>query len=302
MDQNEIFKILDKHIFDREKAYLLETITNYPDRFVGRFRSTNPYLKLLQNLLQSREIRFGDALEEVIEKILEENGFVLLNKKFDLVENEKLTGDQYFTSKDGSKSFLIEQKVRDDHDSSKKRGQIENFRKKLTHLTSLHGTSLVGIMYFIDPSFHKNRKYYLGEISDIKKNLNIEVYLFYNGDLFNYLHNSKKSWDFLQTTLDQWRLKLDNTISLNYDADFQAKPNQTLEELKSLNDRVWSKLISTTALWENKIVQELFPEGTALDMMYKSFEARSVIEGKKLQTLTTNFRVKLNQYYPLLKF
>src|SRR5947207_9299832 len=78
MDQGKIFDILNRHVFNEDKAALIQTIANNPDRFVGVFRSTTPRLKLLQNLLQSREIRFGDALEEVISVMLAEIGFINL--------------------------------------------------------------------------------------------------------------------------------------------------------------------------------------------------------------------------------
>jgi len=75
MDQSKIIEVLNRHVFSQEKAALLQSIAKYPDRFVGVFRSTTPRLKLLQNLLQSREIRFGDALEEIIYWINSCNGF-----------------------------------------------------------------------------------------------------------------------------------------------------------------------------------------------------------------------------------
>ena len=101
-----------------------ERISQYcaknPDRFVGVFRSTTPRLKLLQNLLQSREIRFGDAMEEIIAILLSEMGFVNQDKRFLTSEDDDLSADQYFCSSDKTRFYLMEQKVRDDHDSTKK--------------------------------------------------------------------------------------------------------------------------------------------------------------------------------------
>src|SRR5260221_5308343 len=138
MDQNEIIEILNRHVFSQEKVTLLQAIAKYPDRFVGVFRSTTPRLKLLQNLLQSREIRFGDAMEEVITLFLEEMGFINLDKRFLTAEDDTLACDQYFCLDNRSQFYLMEQKVRDDHDSAKKRGQITNFDKKLRHLYTQH--------------------------------------------------------------------------------------------------------------------------------------------------------------------
>lgn len=62
--------------------------------------------------------------------------------------------DQCF--KFNNKVYFIEQKIRDDHDSTKKRGQIENFEKKLNEMISKYGErNLVGISYFIGIKFKK---------------------------------------------------------------------------------------------------------------------------------------------------
>lgn len=83
MDQTRFEQILNQHIFSpEEKAILLRKIAARPDRYVGVFRSTAPRLKLFQNLLQSREIRFGDRMEEVISELLAEQGFVHQVKRF----------------------------------------------------------------------------------------------------------------------------------------------------------------------------------------------------------------------------
>ncbi|MDR2602467.1 MAG: hypothetical protein LBC53_08480 [Spirochaetaceae bacterium] len=63
MDYNIFCEILNKQIFDSSKHDLIKKISNYPDRYAGLFRPTKPKAKILQNFLQSNEIRFGDALE-----------------------------------------------------------------------------------------------------------------------------------------------------------------------------------------------------------------------------------------------
>ncbi|GAA7762346.1 hypothetical protein JP0169_14870 [Helicobacter pylori] len=53
-----------------------------PERYLGIFRPTKPKTKLLQNLLTSHEIKFGDAFEYLIEEYLKEHNFRLYLKKF----------------------------------------------------------------------------------------------------------------------------------------------------------------------------------------------------------------------------
>ncbi len=129
MNYEKFCLILNKHIFEGEKKELLRRIADNPERFIGLFRPTKPGAKILQHLLQSHEIRMGDALEEIIEEILKDVGFKVLSKSMVNEEGEQLSLDQYFT--DGRIYYFIEQKVRDDHDSTKKRGQISNFETKL---------------------------------------------------------------------------------------------------------------------------------------------------------------------------
>ena len=66
----KLFKdILNQQIFESSKRDLIIKIAEHPERYIGLFRPTKPKAKILQNLLQSNEIRFGDALEIIFEKI-----------------------------------------------------------------------------------------------------------------------------------------------------------------------------------------------------------------------------------------
>ena len=65
MNYNDFKKILNENIFEKSKSDLLEKIANSPSRFIGLFRPTKPKAKIMQNLLQSNEIHFGDAIEKL---------------------------------------------------------------------------------------------------------------------------------------------------------------------------------------------------------------------------------------------
>lgn len=266
MDQSDIIDILNRHVLNQEKAALLQSIADNPNRFVGVFRPTTPRLKLLQNLLQSREIRFGDALEEIFTGLISAMGFTPLTKRFQ-TKHDDLSCDQYFCTPDRTKYYLIEQKVRDDHDSTKKRGQIENFRKKLEYLKTLHGTSLSGIMYFIDPALHKNERYYRKEIEALQHTLEIPVALFYDGGLFQHLQGHTETWDLLLNSLQIWRKTAPEQISLDYDTD----PELAVEEMAQAPGSVWHKLASTDALWEYGVLQALFATGRTLMLLANRF-------------------------------
>lgn len=94
MDYNLFKQIFNETIFEKSKADLLEKISNSPSRYIGLFRPTKPKAKILQNLLQSHEIRFGDAFEHVIEKYLQIKGCEILQKRFTNSDGDVLNIDE----------------------------------------------------------------------------------------------------------------------------------------------------------------------------------------------------------------
>jgi len=62
MEYNLFKQIFNETIFEKSKADLLEKIASSPSRYIGLFRPTKPKAKILQNLLQSHEIRINRAL------------------------------------------------------------------------------------------------------------------------------------------------------------------------------------------------------------------------------------------------
>ena len=153
------------------------------------------YLKL-----QSHEIKFGDALEELIEEILKDLGYSILPKSITTSNGEQLSLDQFFT--DGKNYYFIEQKIRDDHDSTKKRDQIANFEAKLEELFKKYKDNLIGIMYFIDPDLAKNKNFYTSELNRLNEYYKVPLYLFYGKELFELLE-SLEYWERLLDWLTQ---------------------------------------------------------------------------------------------------
>lgn len=64
----EVFKNrLNDRIFGQDLNYeILLTVLENPKRYTGLFRITNAKTKLIQNLIQSCEIKFGDFIEEIL--------------------------------------------------------------------------------------------------------------------------------------------------------------------------------------------------------------------------------------------
>jgi len=287
MNYPKFCEILNKHIFGGEKRELLKNIAESPERFVGLFRPSKPGTKILQHLLQSHEIKFGDALEELIEEILKDLGYSILPKRITTTEGEELSLDQFFT--DGKNYYFIEQKVRDDHDSAKKRGQIENFEAKLEELFKKYKNKLIGIMYFIDPDLEKNKNFYMNELNNLSKYYKVPLYLFYGKELFEFL-KSPEYWGKLLDWLTQWKTSLPEIPEINFDAE----PQESFEEIKDLEIRYWRKILENKKLWEEGIIEAMFRSGETLKLILNYFITQ---KSEPYQKLSELLKERLEEYY-----
>ncbi len=268
MEYKRFKEIFNECIFEESKAILIEKISKYPNRYIGLFRPTKPKAKILQNLLQSHEIRFGEAFEEVIEEYLKNSGFNLLPKKYSNEDNRALNIDQCF--KDAKNVFFIEQKVRDDHDSTKKRGQIDNFVKKLEVMIKEHGEKkIIGIFYFIDPEIIKNKKYYQEELNKMQKDYGVKLYLFYGKELFEFLKITKV-WDEILKYLEEWKKDIPDLPETNFDIDAQS----SFEEIRDLSPAVYRDLFKDDVIF-NDIVLTIFPQKKTLKLLLEYFKSKS---------------------------
>jgi len=268
MEYNLFKQIFNETIFEKSKADLLEKIASSPSRYIGLFRPTKPKAKILQNLLQSHEIRFGDAFEHAIEKYLQIKGCEILPKRFTNGDGDVLNIDQCFR-KEG-KVYFIEQKVRDDHDSTKKRGQILNFEKKLDVMLSKYAEEeLIGIFYFIDPELVKNKNFYKAELSKMTKDYNVETQIFYGKPLFEYLGYSD-IWDEILEYLVEWKKEIPDLPEINFDLDAQ----HTFEEIKDLKPLVFRKLLANDELFK-EIILTLFPQKKTLKLLHKYYSTKT---------------------------
>jgi len=287
MNYEKFCTILNKHIFEGERKELLQKIADRPERFIGLFRPTKPGAKILQHLLQSHEIRFGDAIEELIEEILREFGYKTLSKTILNKDGESLSIDQHFT--DGKMYCFIEQKVRDDHDSTKKRGQISNFETKLETLQKKYGSNLFGIMYFIDPDLSKNKVYYTQELKRLEDFYGVKLHLFYGKELFAHL-NHPEMWDKILLWLKQWKDNLPELPEINFD----KKHKKSFKEIRNLELRYWRKLLENENLWNEGIIKAIFREGKTLKLLLDFFNSQLDTPYKKLGDLLNQ---RLKKYF-----
>jgi hypothetical protein len=287
MKYEKFSSILNTGLFANAKVNLLESIAKSPQRYVGLFRSTKPSAKMRQNLSQSQEIKFGDAFEEIIKAYIAEYGYTNLERDIKDKNGNSFNIDQYFSLPGGH--IFIEQKVRDDHDSTKKQGQISNFEKKLDILLTLHTKSeLTGIFYFIDPSFNKNKNYYSREINRLKDTKHKNLYLFYGQELFAHLQHSE-TWSEICDYLEIWRENIPDFPDTNFDLD----PVSTLSEIKNLDPILYRKIFEDRDLFRSTI-ENIFPTRATLKLLLIFF-AQQAISDRRYSFLEELLQLRLDE-------
>ncbi len=129
------------------------------DRIITPWKISSIEDNIINYRITSNQVNFGNSLEKLSHVLIEELSGNFLPKR-----QGNLDFDVLFTYKNSI--VLIEQKVRDDHDSSKKRGQLENYKAKKDFIKKQYSDfCLYSCMWFIDPSKNKNKNYYIEETS-----------------------------------------------------------------------------------------------------------------------------------------
>lgn len=253
LDYDTFNEEIENIIYKNTKSSLLKKIAKNPERYIGLFRTTSPKMKLMQNIIHTNEINFGGFIEHIITMYL---GLFYKNlTKKVIYNNETIIFDQLFLY--GDKIFMIEQKIRDDHDSTKKRGQYLNFVSKINYLTETYPAKKISaIIWFVDNTLNRNKNYYLEMMNENKKELNCEFNLFYGEELFQYL-NQVSIWDELTAYLFQWKQNTNNDIKLNFESDWK----QTKKEIyNNITKGTWETLLNNNDV-VTQILPILFPTG-----------------------------------------
>lgn len=263
---DEFCTLLSKHIQEGEDFYLdlLETVIDNPTRYCGLFRLSNAKTKLIQNVTQSKEIKFGDIIEELTTEYLERLGYKNFNKYLGADDNgDVLNVDQYFS--DDSTVYMVEMKIRDDHDSTKKRGQYSNFQKKIRLIKQRNPHARIDAsMWFVDDGLVKNKNYYKEEMS--KENFeNVDLHLYYGGEFFSCLKGGKEAWKELIDILTQYRM---NNANNEVDIPDFATSEEIYNALINLPSKYWKKLLSSDAKYQ-LLRKELFSGGENLEKARK---------------------------------
>lgn len=183
MEYKKFKEILDKQMGNTE-IEALKKISVEPERFISKYRFLTPKEKINQFISQSKEVRFGKFLESIFHYFFEEYGAKYLERRS---EDGLLEFDHLFEI--NNKIILIEQKIRDDHDSGKKRSNVANYKNKKIYLKEKYkDKDFLSCMWFVDDTLSKNKNYYKKEIGSNQ--------LFYGKELILFLLNiAELKWE-----------------------------------------------------------------------------------------------------------
>lgn len=266
IDCDYIKSFFTKIVLGSDKADLFIKIAENPERFTGLLRPSKPYSKVLQFLLQSHEIKFGNALEHVIEYMFKSVGFsVETNKKYRF-QSEELSVDLILIKENSY--YIVEMKVRDDHDSSKKRGQMENLKKKVEAFIKHEKVIPYCILYFVDSTFRKNRNYYIQELESFRQLYNTETFLFYGEEIFKHF-GCGEVWESFMKCLKEWKEGLPDIPLINYDDNLQ----ESAEILSKIPLYYWDKIVKNDELWEKGgVINSIFKNGETFSILIDVFK------------------------------
>lgn len=264
----EKFKsILNREIFENNEVDLIEKIAKTPNRFLGLFRPSKIEAKILQNILQSNEIKFGNVLEKLFREYFAELGYENLErrlKNFYSSRNKFLSLDQLFT--DGKNIYFVEQKIRDDHDDSKIEGQFLNLRCKVDSLVQKYDKNkLIVFNYFIDDGLKKWNEYYTNELIKLENEYGIKAYLCYGKEFWEKI-DQNDTWNEILNYLKKWK----NEIPLFPEINFDKHADISFEKIKNIAPSLFNKIFSNDDI-SSEILPILFPEKKTLKLLKKYF-------------------------------
>ena len=160
MKQNEFDKLIAEIDPTNMIPYTIDKMVKKPEILTG-FKKINTFsLRMYASFGQANNIKYGTILEKYFNKYLEELGWKILDRDYILTNEEqtKYQNDSNRVNVDLVAKYddiiiFIEQKILDNHDSTKKTGQLRNFQEKATVIQRNYPSNdIYGFEWFIDDS------------------------------------------------------------------------------------------------------------------------------------------------------
>jgi len=291
--ENSYNQIMNEYIPSDFIESTIKKLADNPERLIGVLHANTFELGSITSFGYSRNNSFGNAIEGVFNEIVKLNGWKSQPTKYILSNyqlntpipsgKKSLAIDQVFSHEDTI--VFIEQKIRDDHDTSKWKGQWDNFELKLRVLTEIYSKKdVIGVMWMIDDNFHRNEENYRVMIKNLEDHLRKNALLCYGekiDDIFNSLDGKnqlyfKQFFDFLV----QWHNENIKVPEMNFD----KFPYDSIHAFEQLNERQALNFFGNPAITD-QVFPIIFPNRQTLKT-YLMFLKKNKKLTKKEQKIT----------------
>lgn len=282
MNQIEFDKLIDEVVAPNNMIpYVIQKMVKSPELLTG-FKKINTFsLRLYASFGQANNIKYGNILEAYFQKTLEDMGWELLPRDYALKEEEikfynndsdKVNVD--IVAKKNEKLIFIEQKILDNHDSTKKIGQLRNFQEKASVIyRNYQCLDIYGFEWFIDDSQRKNgANWIVHNKTYIEDNpyYSEKLYVLYGKELEQKLTtltgiNHNGLLEKFDQQMKNWHLSHGKDLP---ELVFDKLPMDVLDELKKYS------FASVYKMFTNKdLIEQIFPIVFPNNQVYKAYYA-----------------------------
>lgn len=193
------------YIYERDVLEHMLSSRYNVNRLISDFQALPLDKKIEQSAFSAINIVFGKNMETITSDLITLYGGTMLNNK----RGDK-EADIFFSYK--GKQYLIEQKVRDDHDTNKRVGQALDFIEKKNVFSSNNSA-----FWFVEEIFDKNKKYYRDTIKEelyYGKEINDFMSSIFGAKGRNFFFDYKEKIKRAQREIDVFSLTFSHSIEL----------------------------------------------------------------------------------------
>lgn len=234
MNKDKLKEIFEKH-YKSVGSYLCAKLLENKKKNVNNDASFAPlpdWMRVIGTFVTTLNIRYGDYIEEIINLFLEENGAILLkNKEIINITSKELKKYDLFFELNGT-IYIGEIKIRDNHDSTKKVGQINNLIAKVEKIKNNTNKKISAILFFLDSSIKKNKSFYEKELL---KNINIEKFSVLYGDEFFEKFKLSVEWNELKKLIISYNDDIKNNNEI-YEIAYRNLKKEEKEEFNKIKN------------------------------------------------------------------
>ncbi len=276
--KSKYYEMVNKNVIPK----LIKKISSEPDRFLD-YNSISYSDEIYQFLLTSTKIKIGIFHEFLLKYLFVSVGYKPLDNVI-LIDNKQIKIDQLLTK--GDRVILIEQKMKDDHDSTKKTSIINDLKIKIDNIYKSCPTKKLTVYLYFVKTKRKNANYYLSEIAKLRAEYNININLCYGNSIFE----NEKEIGLLNYMNEFSNKKRNGNFEVNLDGENNEFSERTFHQIKDLSIQIWLNILNNKELVK-EILPIIFPSknvGGVLNLLFLYFKKKYKKDYDKISVRNIN--------------